>query len=87
VQLVGKDSLSEDQKAVLEIAKIIREDFLQQNAFSSYDYNCPLYKTLGMMKCIVRFFDNAKRTINDSIKSEKKISWAIIANSCDQPLY
>ena len=29
VQLVGKDSLSEDQKAVLEIAKIIREDFLQ----------------------------------------------------------
>lgn len=29
VQLVGKDSLSEDQKTVLEIAKIIREDFLQ----------------------------------------------------------
>jgi len=29
VQLVGKDSLSEDQKAVLEIAKVIREDFLQ----------------------------------------------------------
>lgn len=29
VQLVGKDSLSEDQKATLEIAKVIREDFLQ----------------------------------------------------------
>jgi len=29
VQLVGKDSLSEDQKAVLEVAKVIREDFLQ----------------------------------------------------------
>jgi V-type H+-transporting ATPase subunit A len=78
VQLVGKDSLSEDQKAVLEVAKVIREDFLQQNAFSNYDYNCPLYKTVGMMKCIVKFFELAKRTINDSIKSERKISWAVI---------
>lgn len=31
-----------------------------------------------MMKCIVRFFENAKRTINDTQKSERKISWAII---------
>lgn len=86
VQLVGKDSLSEDQKAVLEIAKIIREDFLQQNAFSNYDYNCPLYKTLGMMKAIVKFFENSKRAINESIKSEKKISWAVINNSIEKQL-
>jgi V-type H+-transporting ATPase subunit A len=78
VQLVGKDSLSEDQKTVLEIAKIIREDFLQQNAFSPYDYNCPLHKTLGMMRGIIKFYDNARRVINESQKSEKKISWAII---------
>jgi V-type H+-transporting ATPase subunit A len=84
VQLVGRDSLSEDQKAVLEIARVIREDFLQQNAFSSHDYNCPLYKTLGMMKAIVRFFDNSKRIINDSSKSERKISWAIIQNSIER---
>ena len=45
VQLVGKDSLSEDQKATLEVAKLIKDEFLQQNAFSTYDYNCPLYKT------------------------------------------
>jgi V-type H+-transporting ATPase subunit A len=44
VQLVGKDSLSEDQKLTLEIAKKIKEDFLNQNAFSDYDYYCPLYK-------------------------------------------
>jgi V-type H+-transporting ATPase subunit A len=86
VQLVGKDSLSEDQKAVLEIAKIIREDFLQQNAFSTYDYNCPLYKTLGMMKAIIKFFDNSKRAINESLKSEKKISWAVINNSIEKQL-
>jgi V-type H+-transporting ATPase subunit A len=87
VQLVGKDSLSEDQKAVLEIAKIIREDFLQQNSFSPYDYYSPLIKTVGMMKCIVRFFENSKRAILDSNKSEKKISWAIIANAIERPLY
>lgn len=86
VQLVGKDSLSEDQKAVLEIAKIIREDFLQQNAFSPYDYNCPLYKTVGMMKAIVKFFENSKRAINESQRSERKISWAVINNAIEKQL-
>ena len=76
--MVGKDSLSEDQKAILEIAKVIREDYLQQKAFSDYDYNCPLYKTIGMMKCIVCFFENSKRAIVESQMSEKKISWAVI---------
>ena len=66
------------------MAKIIREDFLQQNAFSDYDYNCPLHKTLGMMKCIVQYFNNAKRVINESLKSDRKISWAIIQNSIEK---
>lgn len=78
MQLVGKDSLSEDQKATLEMAKIIREDYLQQNAFSNNDYTCPLYKTIGMMKCIVCFFENAKRVILESQMTEKKISWSVI---------
>merc|ERR1719330_1290008 len=59
VQLVGKDSLSEDQKCTLEIAKVIREDFLQQNGFSDYDFMCPLAKTIGMMKVITFFHDTA----------------------------
>ena len=44
-----------------KIAKIIREDYLQQDAFSNYDYNCPLYKTSGMMRCIITYFEDAKR--------------------------
>ena len=72
---------------MLEIAKIIREDFLQQNAFSPYDYNCPLEKTVGMMKCIVKFFESSKKAITESHKSEKKISWGQIANMVDKPLY
>ena len=45
-----------------------------------------MYKTLGMMKAIVKFFENAKRAINESLKSERKISWAIINNSIEKQL-
>jgi V-type H+-transporting ATPase subunit A len=78
VQLVGKDSLGEDQKATLEVAKLIKDEFLQQNAFSEYDYNCPLPKTIGMMKCIVAYYENCKKVLIESQKSEKKISMALI---------
>merc|ERR1712087_291328 len=57
VALVGKESLSEDQKVIMEVAKIIREDFLQQNAFTDYDFTCPLTKSVGMLKCIITFYD------------------------------
>jgi len=78
VQLVGKDSLSEDQKCTLEVAKIIREDFLQQNGFSEYDFMCPLAKTIGMMKVIAYFHDTAQKMILES-SGEKKITWGIVA--------
>lgn len=44
VQLVGRDSLAESDKVTLEVARLLREDFLQQNGFSSYDRYCPFYK-------------------------------------------
>ena len=80
VQLVGKESLSEDQKVVMDVAKIIREDFLQQNAFTDYDYTCPLVKTMGMLACIITFYDLAQKTIVDS-PQDAKISWAVIKTS------
>ena len=81
VQLVGKDSLSEDQKATLEVAKLIKDEFLQQNAFSEYDYNCPLPKTIGMMKCIVTYYEQCNKILNESQMTEKKISMALIEES------
>lgn len=50
VQLVGKASLAESDKITLEVAKIIKDDFLQQNGYSPYDRFCPFYKTVGMLK-------------------------------------
>nr|AGK85255.1 vacuolar ATPase subunit A [Fucus vesiculosus] len=77
VQLVGRDSLSEDQKVVLEIARVIREDFLQQNAFTDYDYTCPLYKSLGMLKMIITFYNCTQKAIADS-PADSKVTWAHI---------
>lgn len=54
VQLVGKDSLAEGDKIVLETARLIKDDFLQQNSFTSYDKYCPFYKSVEMMKNMVR---------------------------------
>merc|ERR1711865_177594 len=78
VQLVGKDSLSEDQKCTLEVARIIREDFLQQNGFTDYDFMCPLAKTIGMMKVIVGFHESAQKVMAEST-GESKITWNVIA--------
>merc|ERR1711884_554330 len=78
VQLVGKDSLSEDQKCTLEVAKIIREDFLQQNGFTDYDFMCPLAKTIGMMKVIVGFHESAQKAMSE-FSGEQKITWNQIA--------
>merc|ERR1711935_1241863 len=81
VQLVGKDSLSEDQKCTLEIARIIREDFLQQNGFSDNDYRCPLIKTIGMMRCIVSYHDHAQKAIASG-SGDNKIPWQDVAKQC-----
>merc|ERR1712003_322342 len=77
VQLVGKDSLSEDQKCTLEVARIIREDFLQQNGFSEYDYRCPIIKTIKMMGVIVDYHDRAQKAIA-SASGDAKVTWADI---------
>ncbi|XP_075591076.1 V-type proton ATPase catalytic subunit A-like [Dermatophagoides farinae] len=78
VQLIGKDSLSETSKLVLDVAKIIREDFLQQNAFSDYDYNCPLEKTAGMMHIIVMYYESINNLLQDTSKNDQQLSLAVI---------
>ena len=52
MQLVGKDALAEGDKIVLETARLIKDDFLQQNAFTPYDKFCPLYKSVWMVSAM-----------------------------------
>jgi V-type H+-transporting ATPase subunit A len=75
VQLVGKESLSEDQKVIMEVAKLIREDFLAQNAFTEHDYTCPLMKSVGMLSVIINFYDLCQKAIADS-PPDAKLTYA-----------
>jgi len=78
VQTSGRDSLSEDQKCTLAMAKLIREDFLQQNCF--LEHECPLAKTIGMMQIIVAFRSAAQKAIAESTV-EATVTWDMIFNS------
>jgi len=55
VQLVGPDALPEKEQAVLMVTKMLREDYLQQNAYSDVDARCELRKQYLMLKTIMKF--------------------------------
>jgi len=70
-QLVGKDSLAESDKLILEVAKIVRDDYLAQNGFSPHDKTCPFYKSVWMMKNIVDFYQLSIKAIENSTADNK----------------
>ena len=57
VQLVGPDALPPREQIVLEGSRMIREDFLQQNAFHDVDTYCPSKKQIEMLRIILSFYD------------------------------
>ena len=63
VKLIGSDVLPDDQKLILEIARVIRLGFLQQNAFHEEDTFVPLEKQLEMMKVILYLYEKSKELI------------------------
>lgn len=67
VKLIGADVLPDDQKLIIEIARVIRVGFLQQNAFHKDDTFVPLEKQLLMMKVIIKLYDMALDAIKNGI--------------------
>lgn len=63
VQLVGKSALGETEKVTLEVARMLKDDFLQQNGMSEYDRFCPFYKTSAMLRNFVAYNDLAIRAV------------------------
>jgi V-type H+-transporting ATPase subunit A len=86
VQLVGKDSLGESEKITLEVAKIIRDDFLQQNGFTQYDKMCPFYKTVWMLRNIITFYNLAQKAVEHS-SPDHKVTWGQIRTAMGDLLY
>ncbi|PIN74292.1 V-type ATP synthase subunit A [Candidatus Woesearchaeota archaeon CG10_big_fil_rev_8_21_14_0_10_45_16] len=65
VQLVGSDSLPPKQQLTLEVARLIREFVLQQNAFHDIDTYCELKKSYTLMKTILLYADLAQSALDD----------------------
>jgi V-type H+-transporting ATPase subunit A len=78
VQLVGKDSLAEPDKLTLEVARMVRDDFLQQNSYTPYDRVSPMWKTFWMLKNMMHFYDLARHELTDG--GEKRVTYEAIAN-------
>jgi V-type H+-transporting ATPase subunit A len=87
VQLVGKGSLAEGDKITLEVAKIIKDDYLQQNGYSPYDRFCPFYKAVGMLRNMITFYDLSRRAVETTAQNENKITWAMIRDHMGDILY
>lgn len=67
VQLVGPDALPEADQATLETTRMLREDFLQQNAFDDIDTYCPPVKQYNMLKTILLFHKEALAAVGRGV--------------------
>ena len=89
VKLIGSDVLPDDQKLVLEIARVIRLGFLQQNAFHVEDTFVPMEKQLRMMEVILHLYDRCKdlvgRDMPMALLRESDVFEKIIAIKYDVP--
>ncbi|PKI82631.1 H(+)-transporting two-sector ATPase [Malassezia vespertilionis] len=83
VQLVGKSALGESDKVILEVAQIVKNDYLQQNGISEYDQYCPFYKTSGMLRNIMGYNDHAQA----ALASNPDLTWARIREHTQDALY
>uniref|UniRef100_UPI00358EDABF V-type proton ATPase catalytic subunit A n=1 Tax=Myxine glutinosa TaxID=7769 RepID=UPI00358EDABF len=87
VQLVGKSSLAETDKITLEVAKLLKEDFLQQNGYTPYDRFCPFYKTVGMLQNMMGFYELARHAVEASAQTDRRLTWTCIRENMSELLY
>jgi V/A-type H+-transporting ATPase subunit A len=67
VQLIGPDALPERERLTLEVARMVREDYLQQHAFHKEDTYCPLEKQLKMLTTIITFEELAVQALGKGV--------------------
>ena len=74
VQLVGSDALPDEQKATLEVSKMIREIFLQQNAYHPVDTYSPMSRQYVMLKLIRKYADLSAKAVQAGVPLDKFVS-------------
>ena len=71
VQLVGPDALPEKEQAVLMVTKMLREDYLQQNAYSDLDARCEVKKQYNMLKTIMKFNERTNNALDLGVQLKR----------------
>jgi V/A-type H+-transporting ATPase subunit A len=78
VQLVGSDALPEDQQLTLEVARMLREFYLQQNAFHDVDTYCQIKDQAKFLEVVLHYKELAEKAMNSGIELEKVLGLAIL---------
>jgi V/A-type H+-transporting ATPase subunit A len=80
VKLVGPDALAEPERAVLAIARMLREDFLQQSAYLGVDRYCSIQKAYWMLKTIMDFYRRTQSALEAKVPLERVTRLPVIAD-------
>ncbi len=67
IKLLGPEALPDSEKLILDVARMIREGFLQQNAFDPVDSYCMVQKQYKMLKAFLEFYEKAKITLEKGL--------------------
>ncbi|MFW6097057.1 MAG: V-type ATP synthase subunit A [Chloroflexota bacterium] len=78
VQLVGPDALPERERAELAVARVLREDFLQQSAFHDVDRYCSIEKSYWMLKTIMAFHGRTMKAIDAGVSLERISALSVV---------
>ncbi len=80
VQLVGPDALPESERAVLEAARMIKEDFLTQSALHEIDTYCPIRKTYRMLRIIIQFSRKMFEAVKMGASVRRILEFSVLDN-------
>ena len=80
VQLVGPDALADAERAVLAVARMLREDFLQQSAYHEVDRFCTLDKAYWMLKAILDFYFRTQSALDANVPLAQITSLPVVAD-------
>jgi V/A-type H+-transporting ATPase subunit A len=81
VQLVGLDAVQDQERILIESARLIREGFLRQSAFHEVDASCPPAKALWMLRLLLRYAQRATSALGDGVSLK-----AVLAAGLDERL-
>jgi V/A-type H+-transporting ATPase subunit A len=80
VQLVGPDALAQADRAVLTVARMLREDFLQQSAYHAVDRFCTLEKAYWMLRAIMDFYFRAQSALKKEVSLVQITSLPVLSD-------